>query len=95
VEVSGEEFDLLRFSGMWNSRWVYTGPGDPKPEETYTLALPKKVAFNMMHYLGLPERPQQHACEIWEAVHSYGQYRTDEYLCIDEDRSLDDCAPDK
>jgi hypothetical protein len=93
VQVMGTELDLIRVSGLWNSRWVYTGPGEPKPGEIYTLALPKKVAFNMGHYLNLDEREPKHACEIWEAVHTYGQHRTGEGLCMDEDRALEDCNP--
>ncbi len=107
VEVSGIELDLFRRMSIKNSRWKYSGPSEPDPLETYTLALPKKVALNLRYYMerelghefemaerdlgdyiDLDVKKPQHACEIWEAVHVYGQHRTDEGLYIDEDKQL-------
>ncbi len=94
IEVTGEELNLLRVAGLWGSRWVYNGEGDPQPDQTYTVALPKKAAWNLEHYLNIPERESKAAGEIWEAVYAYGLHRTAEGRYIDSDKPLPDEDPE-
>jgi len=93
VDVTGAELTLIRTSGLWSGRnLVHAGVDNPDPDQTYTLALPKKYAMHLDHYFNIPQRECTAVCEIWEAVYAYGQHRTAEGKYIDDDRPLDNGA---